>query len=53
MEIKPVEPFEATMDFSRNNAERKPWGKAVTTDQFHLGSEYDTPPMTEESPGVV
>src|SRR5271157_322755 len=51
MEInKGIEPFEATTDFTRGNKERKPWGRGETTDQFHLGSEYDV--KITETPAV-
>src|SRR5580704_7666711 len=38
---KGIEPFEATTDFSRNNADRKPWGKSNSAENLHMGTEYD------------
>lgn len=47
---KGIEPFEDRIDFSRNNPDRKPWGKG-SADQIDLRSEYDvTLPVPPELP---
>jgi hypothetical protein len=38
---KGIEPFDDVTDFTRGNKERQPWGKQKSTDDLHLGSEYD------------
>lgn len=46
---KGIEPFEDTIDFSRNNPDRKPWGKG-SADRIDLRSEYDPAPLPPETP---
>ena len=43
---KGIEPFDDTMDFSRHNPNRKPWGKGGV-DGLDVRSEYDTIPAIE------
>lgn len=50
MEInKPVTPFDDRMDTSRNNPERKPWGKGTDATGLNLDSEYKVS-ITEVKP---
>lgn len=46
---KGIEPFEDHIDFSRNNPDRKPWGKG-SADRIDLRSEYDPAPLPPEAP---
>jgi hypothetical protein len=50
---KGIEPFDDVTDFTRGNKDRKPWGKQESTNELHLGAEYDAPPPTEptQQPG--
>jgi hypothetical protein len=50
---KGIEPFEALTDFSRNNPDRKPWGKGQDTGALHLGNEYDMIDSPPDTPPVV
>jgi len=44
---KPIQPFDDHMDFSRNNPDRKLWGKHDSANAFHLGDEYAEPAAPE------
>lgn len=46
---KGVQTFDEGLDVTRSNPDRKPFG-AKGTEQFNLGSEYDTPPQEPETP---
>src|SRR5271168_2569108 len=56
---KGIEPFNDQTDFSRNNAERKPFGKSNGADGLNFASEYETAqietqlPVVETKPPVV
>jgi hypothetical protein len=50
---KGIESFDDRTDFSRNNTERKPWGKGNSADTLNLGSEYDVTVPPVEPPPVT
>jgi hypothetical protein len=50
---KGIESFDDRTDFSRNNTERKPWGKSNSADALNLGSEYDVTVPAVEPAAVV
>lgn len=47
---KGIESFDDRTDFSRNNQDRKPYGKSNGADALHIGSEYDVAPAPEAQP---
>lgn len=46
---KGIEAFDERIDFSRNNTDRKPWGRSGM-DNLDVRSEYDTPTVAAEAP---
>lgn len=53
MEINtPTAPFNDTLDLSRNNPDRKTWGKDNSSERLHLGSEYDVTVGTQPEASV-
>ncbi len=47
---KGIEPFDDVTDFTRGNKDRKPWGKQDSTNDLHLGAEYDLRTLPAEAP---
>jgi hypothetical protein len=49
---KGIEPFDDVTDFTRGNKDRKPWGKQESTNELHMGSEYDVTVPTPNNPEI-